>query len=133
MRLSSKRSKRNSLLAAPIVVTAIFTPACEGRVYRNPQRPQQPPTTETEPTATPDVPEIPTSEPVATAAPTGSGSLEVPELPPAPMNDDGTTIRMADGSCLHTYPPPDLSCPPRMLCNPGPPRKPIKVKCPGSL
>jgi hypothetical protein len=130
MRLSSKRSKRKGLLAAPIVLTAMFTPACEGQIYRNPEPPQTPPPTATAAGGPTAPPAIPTAAPVVTAAPSASASAAVAALPPVPKDGEGTLHRSADGSCVYIYPPPDMSCPPHTFCNPGPPREPLKVKCP---
>jgi hypothetical protein len=130
MRPSSKRSKRKGLLAAPIVLTAMFTPACESRIYTNPGPPQTPPTPPTAAEGPTDQPAIPTAAPVVTAAPSASASAAVAELPPVPKDGDGTVHRSADGSCVYIYPRPSMKCPPHALCNPGPPREPLKVKCP---
>src|SRR6185369_521231 len=127
---SSKRSKRNRMLAAPIVITGMFTPACEGRIYRNPGPPQEPRTPATAPTAPPDGTAIATSEPVASAAPSASASTspDVAPLSPIPTNAGGTVHRMSDGSCLYIYPELHMDCPPTARCNPGPPLE-LKVKC----
>lgn len=125
--MTNRRLKSKALLAAPIVATALFGSACEPRVYRNPGPPQQPqpPTTastpepDTAPTASPDTP--PTATP---DTPPKDG------LPDPPNEKGGAIMRRDDGTCLYQFPPPDMSCPPTAHCNPGPPRKPIAVKCP---
>ena len=125
--MASRRLKSKALLAAPIVATALFAPACEPRVYRNPMPPQEPQPPETIPTSEePDT--SPTSEPT-TDSPTGATSPEA--LPDPPKDGGGKVEKQEDGTCLYVYPrPPMESCPPNVRCNPGPPRQPLAVKCP---
>jgi hypothetical protein len=118
------------LLAAPIVVTAVFSSACESRVYTNPREPQVTPTTSTPP---PDGTAVPTAEPDASATPSAIPSATpdaVADLSPIPRDGGGTIKRQPDGTCLYVYPMPEMNCPPTASCNPGPPRRPLKVKCP---
>ncbi|MCK6593202.1 MAG: hypothetical protein L6Q76_37070 [Polyangiaceae bacterium] len=107
--MANKCLKSKALLAAPIVATALFAPACEPRVYRNPGPPVEarPPNT------------TPTSEP--TASPDGVAG---------PPDEGGRIEKQPDGTCLYIYPYPKDDCPPHATCNPGPPREPMKVKCP---
>lgn len=128
----AKRSKRTSLLAAPIVVTAMFAPACESRIYRNPGPPKEPQTPATASAGSTDGDAVPTSGPITTAVPPASASPEPEpeELKPIPENGGGRVEFLKDGTCLYVYPPPQMSCPPTATCNPGPPRQPLKVKCP---
>lgn len=128
-----RRSKRQRVLAAPIVVTSIFGAACkEPTIFVNPGRPEQPlvgnppePVPPPEPSASAPV------EPVASAPPTAPITKPDEDLPVAPSDPKGRVVAQADGTCLYHYPPPSAKqCPPGMHCNPGPPRKPLKVKCP---
>jgi hypothetical protein len=133
----SKRSKRAGLaaaplLAAPLVITAVFTAACENRVYTNPMPPQEPRVTPPT-TAEPDATATPTAEPDATATPTTVPTASpdaVADLQPIPKNGGGKVEHQPDGSCRYVFPMPKMDCPPTAHCNPGPPRMPIKVKCP---
>jgi len=118
-----------AFLAAPFVATAAFAAqACSQPTYTNPEAPQNPP----EPTATfepPMNPPMPTeTAPTATVAvpPTAEPTGELPDPPPGP----GNVVKEADGTCSFHFPPPESHCPPHASCNPGPPRMPMKVKCP---
>jgi hypothetical protein len=122
--MAKRRLKSKALLAAPIVATALFAPACAPRVHRNPGPPQEPRPPETEPETEPDTPETDTPE----TEPTGTTSPDA--LPDAPKDGGGKIAKQSDGTCLYNYPPPDMSCPPNRRCNPGPPRAPLRVKCP---
>jgi hypothetical protein len=137
---ASSRSKRRGLLAAPIVVTAIFGPACESHVYTNPGPPEQPSASATEPPTDPTV--SPTVSPTAAAPASAVASTHatntvatgqpsaVASLPPGPSGVPGTLRKLPDGTCAFEFPPPSMDCEPGEHCNPGPPRAPIKVKCP---
>lgn len=127
----TKSSKRKRLLAAPIVITALFAPACHGVRYTNPPQPQEPEPEQPTSTATVAAPEVsaePNSEPVATAS--ASATAKVAVLQDPPSNGGGKLVRQPDGTCLYVFPEPDMRCPPGARCNPGPPREPLRVKCP---
>lgn len=131
----TKRSRRRRLLAAPFVATAALTPACGGPTYTNPGPPTLEPTA-TATVAEPDPTVAPTA--TATAAPTttattatvATGSPTGDALPDAPNDGSGRLERRADGTCVYLYDPPPMKCPPGAMCNPGPPRAPLPVKCP---
>lgn len=109
---SKKNRRERALLAAPIVLTTVFAPGCQSseQVHWNPESPESPRTS-----ATPD------TTPTATVA---------GELTEAPKTPGGRVEAQPDGTCLYFAPPPDMTCPPTMQCNPGPPIEPVKVKCP---
>lgn len=118
--MANRRLKSKALLAAPIIATALFAPACEPRVYRNPGPPEQPPPREVTPTnpGPPTEPQVaPTTEP------------DKP-LADAPKDGEGRIEKQSDGTCLYIYPMPKKDCPVDATCNPGPPREPLHVKCP---
>jgi hypothetical protein len=121
--MANRRLKRRALLAAPIVATALFAPACAPTRHMNPGPSKEPPTEPEmpEPDTSPD--EAPEPETPETPEPAGP-------LPDAPKDGGGKLVTQADGTCLYRYPPPDMSCPPNRTCNPGPPRAPLRVKCP---
>src|SRR5215212_3202449 len=101
--MANKRLRSKALLAAPILMTAVFAPACEPRIYRNPGPPDQPPQT------------TPTSDPLAD--------------PPEGAEPGGRVEKQPDGTCLYVYPRPEMEpCPPEERCNPGPPRAPVPMK-----
>ncbi|MFO0618321.1 MAG: hypothetical protein U0414_37350 [Polyangiaceae bacterium] len=143
MRPTSKKNRlRRPLLAAPLVVTAALTPGCGngGTVYSNPGYPEDPsahPTTSASApaTATPVVsastaPSTPSSSSAATAPTTSAPPRDEEPLAEIPKNGGGKVVKQPDGSCKYVFPVEDVSCPPTVHCNPGPPQKPIKVKCP---
>jgi hypothetical protein len=125
MKKTDKRKRERLMFAAPIVATAVFAAGCPGRVYRNPGPP-----TETPPETTATAASSDTAAPdtAPTAAPTTSASAEV--LPDPPKDGGGEVKAQADGTCLYVFPYPKDNCPPTAHCNPGPPREPLRVKCP---
>lgn len=125
----AKRAKRAGLLAAPIVMTAMATPACEGSAQREPRSPQDPPPTTTVAAPHPDNTVVPPGGPPGTAVPPEPKPPEA-ELEPIPADGGGRVERRPNGSCLYIFPPPKTTCQPTATCNPAPPRNPIKVKCP---
>lgn len=127
----TKSSKRKRLLAAPIVITAMFAPACQGVRYTNPPHPQEPEPAQPTSTATVAAPEVsaePIGEPMAPAS--ASASAKVAVLGDPPSNGGGKVVRQPNGKCIYVFPEPDMKCPPGAYCNPGPPREPLPVKCP---
>lgn len=121
-----RRVPRRPLLAAPLFATAVLAPACSGRVYTNPGRPEEVPTTQPSETATP------TSTPTttATSAPTTAATTDPGPFAEIPKEGGGHVAKQPDGSCLYVFPERDFSCPPGAHCNPGPPQEPLKVRCP---
>jgi hypothetical protein len=127
----NRSSRRKRLLAAPIVITAMFAPACQGVTYTNPTQPKEPEPEQPTATATvaaPDVSAEPNREPVAPASTSAAAKVAVLQEPPP--NGGGRVVRQPDGTCLYVFPDPVVTCPPNMDCNPGPPREPLRVKCP---
>jgi hypothetical protein len=120
--MADRRLKRRALLAAPIVATALFAPACASTRHMNPGPSKEPPTE-------PETPEPETPEETPETPDTADTSPPGP-LPDAPKDGGGKIVTQPDGTCLYRYPPPDMSCPPNRTCNPGPPRDPLRVKCP---
>jgi hypothetical protein len=126
-----RASKRKRLLAAPIVVTAMFAPACQGVTHTNPRQPQEPERVQPTATATVAAPEAsaePNREPVPTAS--ASAAAKAAALQDPPPNGEGRVVRQPDGTCLYVFPDPQKECPRDVDCNPGPPREPLRVKCP---
>jgi len=122
------KQKSKAFLAAPIVATAMFLPACGGPVYRNPGPPTEPQPPEVTPQDAPET--TPTDEP-ETPSTDGPTTTSPEALPDAPKNGGGKIEKQSDGTCLYVYPrPKEESCPPPKRCNPGPPRQPLPVKCP---
>ena len=130
MSRSSKRLPK-VLLAAPFVVTAAFAQACSPPA--NPEVPVEPPTNPPMPTATEPPPTATVGVlPTATEAPP-TATVAVPPTA-APVATDllgpGQVVKDADGTCSFHFDPQQVRCPPGASCNPGPPRMPVKVKCP---
>ncbi len=106
----------------------MFAPGCAGRVYDNPPPPQMP-----EPTPEPLAPAGAAGSTGAPVEPVGAeGGRADASLPDPPKGGDGRVVRNADGTCLYVYPTPVDRCPPEATCNPGPPRRPLPVKCTGA-
>ncbi len=127
---SPKPSRRRPrLLAAPIVITASLGGACEYKTYTNPLPPQRTADPLEVPSAEPSA--VPSAEPVASVSASANAS---PTADPGPLAEipkgPGRIQKNPDGSCSFHFPPPSMECPPTARCNPGPPRMPIKVKCP---
>ena len=115
MKKTDKRRRERIMFGAPIVATAVLAAGCAGRVYENPGRPTDVPPETTATTA-----------PGETPPPADSGELQDP-----PKDGEGKVVVQEDGSCLYVFPyPKDDHCPPDAHCNPGPPREPLRVKCP---
>ncbi|MFO0618323.1 MAG: hypothetical protein U0414_37360 [Polyangiaceae bacterium] len=112
---TARKPLRRTLLAAPLVVTSAWSTACGGPTHTNPG----PPVTS------------PTPQETSGPAPTASGSPG-PGRPLAevPKDGGGHVEKRPDGTCVYVFPPPDMTCPDDMACNPGPPREPLDVRCP---
>jgi hypothetical protein len=121
MSLRARTARR--VLAAPFVVTsALVAAGCDGGSSNPPPKSPQP---EASASAAPTASEVSS----ATPAPSGSASA-VAALPDAPKDEPGELVVLDDGSCQYRFYPHMPSCPPGVMCNPGPPRAPIAVKCP---
>ncbi|MCU0685466.1 MAG: hypothetical protein MUF34_25035 [Polyangiaceae bacterium] len=131
----ARPSKRQRVLAAPIVVvTAFVGSACRQMTYTNPGPPEggspPEPTAPLEPTSAISASAPVEPAPSAEVAPPTAPITKLEELPDAPRDQEGRVVTNPDGSCAYHYPPPSMKCPPQAHCNPGPPRAPLKVKCP---
>ncbi|NUP08910.1 MAG: hypothetical protein HOW73_22915 [Polyangiaceae bacterium] len=131
------RAKASKLLAAPIVVTAVVGTAvvgsaCVGRTYVNPGPPTgEKVTASASASASASTAPTTTAAPTATTEPTSAPVASTEPLPDPPKEGDGKVHKQPDGTCLYIFPEPSTpNCPPGAYCNPGPPREPIKVKCP---
>lgn len=113
-----------------------MSPGCGngGIVYSNPGYPEDP---SAHPTTAPSAPATETaapttnasSAPVASTTPSATPHDEEP-FAEIPKDGGGKVVKQPDGTCKYVFPERDFSCPPTMHCNPGPPQKPLKVKCP---
>ena len=137
------RTARHRLLAAPLVMTAALSSAAcahePDRVDGPIMNPPPPVSADTIPPAA----RAPTAVPRAEAAPTPPvaasaqasattpSDADLPDVPPTALQSGGHVVQRPDGTCAVVFPEPKMpTCPPTAYCNPGPPRAPLKVKCP---
>lgn len=137
--MKRKPRLKGVVLAAPFVVTTLGgMAACEKeRIYANPAEPQVPPSASN---AAPDETAAPTASVAtsASAAPSGSGAVvatatpsQTPDLEPiqAMPTGPGVVVKRSDGTCWFEFHVEMPKCPPHAFCNPGPPRRPVRVAC----
>jgi hypothetical protein len=130
MKKTEKRRRERVMFAAPIVATAVFAAGCPSRTYH--ENPGGPVDVPPDPKETPEPTETAQPDTSPTAAPTASASAAptTGELQDPPKDGGGEVVAQKDGTCLYVFPDPKMDCPPTARCNPGPPREPLRVKCP---